>query len=164
MSDPTSTPDAPAPDLSKATPRPWRLEGPDMFGDFNILHEGDALAVAAVVSNMRLPEEVAANAALIVAAVNGYDPAALRAERDEAQPVAERVIPWEPIATSPTDGSRIWVSNGKTVWQVTAWEDGTLHHGTATECKFWCPDIYTPEPPAAAVERAPHGDAGGGAA
>ncbi len=43
-----------------------------MFGDFNILHNADALAVAAVVSNMRYPQEVAANAALIAAAHDGY--------------------------------------------------------------------------------------------
>ena len=56
----------------EATERPWRAEGPDEFGDYNILHEKDALAVAAVVSNMRLPGEVAANAALIVTAVNQH--------------------------------------------------------------------------------------------
>lgn len=50
------------------TPGPYRAEGPDLFGDYNILHPADSLAVAAVVSNMRPPEEVAANAALFGAA------------------------------------------------------------------------------------------------
>lgn len=50
------------------TPGPWRSEGPDMFGDHNILHGGEALAIGAVVSNMRPPELVAANARLIAAA------------------------------------------------------------------------------------------------
>src|SRR3546814_7675027 len=49
----------------KGTPGPWGVDVPDMFGDYNILHDGDALAVAAVVSNMRPAEEVAANAALV---------------------------------------------------------------------------------------------------
>jgi hypothetical protein len=55
------------------TPGPYRAEGPDMFGDFNILHNGDALAVAAVVSNLRPPAEVAANAHLHAAAPDLYD-------------------------------------------------------------------------------------------
>lgn len=57
----------------KFTPGPYRCEGPDPFGDWNILHPGDALAVAAVVSNMREPEEVAANAHLQAAAPELYD-------------------------------------------------------------------------------------------
>lgn len=51
-----------------ATPGPWKCEGPDDFGDWNILHDGDALAIAAVVSNMRRPQETGANARLIAAA------------------------------------------------------------------------------------------------
>jgi hypothetical protein len=49
------------------TAGPWHCEGPDMFGDWNILHDADRLAVAAVVSNLRPPEEVAANARLVAA-------------------------------------------------------------------------------------------------
>jgi hypothetical protein len=47
---------------------PWTMEGPDMFGDFNILPPNDCGAVAAVVSNMRPPEVVLGNARLIAAA------------------------------------------------------------------------------------------------
>lgn len=53
------------------TPGPWRTEAADMFGDHNIvLADGgdDCRAIAAVVSNLRPPEEVAANAAVIAAA------------------------------------------------------------------------------------------------
>lgn len=53
---------------AKHTSGPYRAEGPDEFGDYNILHDGDALAVAAVVSNMRPADEVAANASLFGAA------------------------------------------------------------------------------------------------
>jgi hypothetical protein len=67
-----AAPAAAAPAVEGVTPLPWRIDGPDQFGDYNILHEGDSLAIGAVVSNMRPPEEVAANAALIVAAVNSY--------------------------------------------------------------------------------------------
>lgn len=66
------------------TPGPWRAEGPDMFGDFNICHPADALAVGAVVSNLRAPEQVAANAALIAAAP------ALYAALEYALPIVER--------------------------------------------------------------------------
>jgi hypothetical protein len=55
------------------TELPWRAEGPDPFGDYNILHPADSLAVAAVVSNMRPDIEVKANAALIIRAVNSHD-------------------------------------------------------------------------------------------
>lgn len=64
----------------KFTPGPYRCEGPDPFGDWNILHPSDALAVAAVVSNMREPEEVAANARLFSAAPELYE--ALEMVRD----------------------------------------------------------------------------------
>lgn len=58
---------------SKHTPGPWQSEGPDFFGDFNIILAGsagehDKRAVAAVVSNLRSEEEVVANAHLIAAA------------------------------------------------------------------------------------------------
>lgn len=46
-------------------------EPADMFGDHNIIladHSEDARAIAAVVSNIRDPHEVAANAALVGAA------------------------------------------------------------------------------------------------
>lgn len=49
------------------TPGPWRAEGPDEFGDFNIHEPTCQLAVAAVVYNMRPAPEVAANAKLIAA-------------------------------------------------------------------------------------------------
>lgn len=51
------------------TPGPWHAEGPDeMFGDYNIHEPAVRAAVGAVVSNLRPPEEVAANARLIAAA------------------------------------------------------------------------------------------------
>ena len=53
---------------------PWTIEGPDQFGDFNIHHPADRLAIGAVVSNLRPSEEVAANAHFIVAACNAYEP------------------------------------------------------------------------------------------
>ena len=76
---------------TKFTPGPWRADGPDMFGDYNILHPDDSLAVAAAVTdfhtidplavaaavtNLRSPDEVRANARLIAAAPEMY--AALR--------------------------------------------------------------------------------------
>jgi hypothetical protein len=57
----------------KATPGPYRAEGPDRFRDFNILHDGDSLAIGAVVSNMRAPEEVKANADLLAASFDLYE-------------------------------------------------------------------------------------------
>ena len=54
--------------MGEFTKGPWRKDGPDMFGDFNILHQADSLAVAAVVSNLRQPGEVEANASLVTAA------------------------------------------------------------------------------------------------
>lgn len=53
------------------TPGPWLAEGVDMFGDHNIVlsaSANDCRAVAAVVSNMREPSEVAANARVIAVA------------------------------------------------------------------------------------------------
>ncbi len=57
---------------TKWTDGPWNIDGPDCFGDFNILCDGDALAIAAVVSNMRPADEVAANAYLLGAAKKLY--------------------------------------------------------------------------------------------
>lgn len=51
------------------TPGPWSAEGPDeVFGDFNIHESGLRAAVAAVVSNLRPPKVVEANARLCAAA------------------------------------------------------------------------------------------------
>jgi hypothetical protein len=51
------------------SPGPWTAEGPDeIFGDYNIHEPGVRAAIGAVVSNLRPPEEVAANARLVVAA------------------------------------------------------------------------------------------------
>ena len=65
---------------TKFTPGPWHADGPDMFGDFNILHPADSLAVAAAVTNLRPPEEVHANACLLAAAPTMY--AALKRQQE----------------------------------------------------------------------------------
>jgi hypothetical protein len=49
-------------------PGPWTAEGPDEYGDWNIIPPNDRGAVAAVVSNMRAPEIVEGNALLVAAA------------------------------------------------------------------------------------------------
>lgn len=54
------------------TAGPLRIEGPDPFGDYNILHPADSLAVAAVVSNMRPPEVVEMSARLFAASFTSY--------------------------------------------------------------------------------------------
>jgi hypothetical protein len=54
--------------MAEHTAGPWSFEGPDMFGDFNVLHPADCGAVAAVVNNGRPAGEVLANARLIAAA------------------------------------------------------------------------------------------------
>ena len=54
--------------MGNATPGPWTLEGPDEFGDFNVMPDGQNPAIAAVVSNCRPLVEIAANARLIAAA------------------------------------------------------------------------------------------------
>ncbi|ALJ12599.1 hypothetical protein [Sphingopyxis macrogoltabida] len=53
------------------TSGPWLAEAADVFGDHNIVllsSANDCRAVAAVVSNMRDPSEVSANAFLVAAA------------------------------------------------------------------------------------------------
>ncbi|MFA7280809.1 MAG: hypothetical protein WC100_12000 [Sterolibacterium sp.] len=50
------------------TTGPWSAEGPDQFGDYNIHCGHERAVVAAVISNVRSPEEVEANARLIAAA------------------------------------------------------------------------------------------------
>jgi len=47
---------------------PWGASGADMFGDHNITPAHETAAVAAVVSNLRNPLEVAANALLVASA------------------------------------------------------------------------------------------------
>ncbi|MBA9070277.1 hypothetical protein FHR71_004043 [Methylobacterium sp. RAS18] len=54
--------------VAKHTPGPWSAEGPDPFGDYNIHCPAERAVVATVISNLRLLEEVAANARLIAAA------------------------------------------------------------------------------------------------
>ena len=49
---------------------PWTAEGPDHFGDYNIHEPGIRAVVAAVISNLRDPEEIEANARLVAAAPN----------------------------------------------------------------------------------------------
>lgn len=54
--------------MAEATQGPWTAEGPDDFGDYNILPgNGESAAVAAVVSNLRPDDEVRANAAVVAA-------------------------------------------------------------------------------------------------
>jgi hypothetical protein len=53
---------------SEPTPGPWSAGPVDIFGDVNITGPEDALAIAAVVSNMRPRGQVIANARLIAAA------------------------------------------------------------------------------------------------
>lgn len=50
------------------TKGPWRAEGPDWFGDYNIMHPADSLAIGAAVTNLRQAAEVRANALLLAAA------------------------------------------------------------------------------------------------
>lgn len=71
--------------FENATPRPWHAEGPDMFGDFNIQGPVDALAIGAVVTNMRQEAEVSANAQLIVTAVNAHEATISALSRAEAR-------------------------------------------------------------------------------
>lgn len=63
------------------TKGPYWLEGPDDFGDYNIAPTHEAAVVAVAVSNLRPDDEVADNAAIVLAAFNaahalrdaGYD-------------------------------------------------------------------------------------------
>ena len=65
------------------TKGPWWHRRPDPFGDYTISHDGDTLAVAAVVSNMRPPEQVRANADLIAAAPDLYEALEIVRDADE---------------------------------------------------------------------------------
>jgi hypothetical protein len=51
---------------------------------------------------------------------------------------------WKPIASAPTDGRMLWISDGKDVWMITAHADGS--HREAPLCKFWM-DAKKPLPP-----------------
>lgn len=76
---------------NQITPGPWLAEPADMFGDHNIvLADGpDARAIAAVVSNMRHPAEVAANARAIALVPEMVE--ALRRVRDVSASGADTV-------------------------------------------------------------------------
>lgn len=51
------------------TAGPWAHEGPDAFGDYNILHPANSLAIGGIVQNLGFtPEQTKANALLISAA------------------------------------------------------------------------------------------------
>lgn len=65
---------------------PWVASGPDEFGDYNIQGSDGSLAIAAVVSNLRQPAEVQANARLIAAA-----PDMLEALEKIAQPQTRKL-------------------------------------------------------------------------
>ena len=58
---------------TKFTPGPWKSEGPDEFGDYNIIPPDARLAVAAVVSNLRGAIEVYGNARLVSVAPELYE-------------------------------------------------------------------------------------------
>lgn len=74
---------------SEHTELPWRAEDSGQFGDYNIIPDGQRLAVAVAVQNgLMLPEEVKANAELIVTAVNER-PALLSRLRE-----AEEALEW----------------------------------------------------------------------
>lgn len=52
-------------DREAGTRGPWKADGPDPFGDYNVIfsdNENDCRAILAVVSNLRCPGMVAANA------------------------------------------------------------------------------------------------------
>ena len=72
------------------TPLPWRFEGPDDFGDYNILHNEGRWAIGAVVSNLNPPEVVKANIDLIINSVNSLPAAEKALEEiagDEPRPI-----------------------------------------------------------------------------
>jgi hypothetical protein len=59
--------------------------------------------------------------------------------------IFHREIPkWQPIETAPTDGRRLWISDGNDVWDIIAHADGS--HKTARMCKFWMNAVW-PTPP-----------------
>ena len=68
------------------TKGPWHVEGPDAFGDWNIHHPADRLAIGAVVSNLRPPAEVAANAYIFGASHDLYDALSALLKSCEAHP------------------------------------------------------------------------------
>lgn len=60
--------------MTKHSPGPWHCEGPDCFGDFNIIPAVTSLAIGAVVQNgFRSAEETAANAHLVGASSDLYE-------------------------------------------------------------------------------------------
>lgn len=78
------------------TPGPWSMEGPDPFGDYNIHEPTARLAIGAVVSNLRSPKVVEANARLIAAA-----PDLLEALATCQKALAMMIEPKSISATSP---------------------------------------------------------------
>jgi hypothetical protein len=74
------------------TPGPWVAVGPDDFGDFTITQAGQSPAIAAVVSNMRDPKVVAADAALVAAAP---DLSAAKERERLLRSVLERMTGWD---------------------------------------------------------------------
>lgn len=118
VTNPTSAPDAPAPDLSKATPRPWRAGFYSSVVGLPVMAQPDPAENSVVVLTMVGDrEECEANAALIVAAVNTYDPAALRAERDEAQPVAPDISEEEIVESAKIKAQQLLPKSGGT-WDL----------------------------------------------
>jgi hypothetical protein len=53
---------------------------------------------------------------------------------------------WEPISTEPSDGSRIWLSDGIDVWLGTAYMDGSLKDSSRSKGKFWTPAVVPAGP------------------
>ncbi len=56
--------------MSEFTPGPWTAARADEFGDINITGPQDERVIAVAISNMRSPQEVAANAALLAASLD----------------------------------------------------------------------------------------------
>src|SRR4051794_1443827 len=60
---------------------------------------------------------------------------------------SHRWVPdWEPIGTEPSDGSRIWLTDGVDVWLGTAHKDRSLKDPSRSKGKFWTPAVV-PAPP-----------------
>ncbi len=57
---------------------------------------------------------------------------------------------WKPIESAPTDGRRLWISDGKEVWHIMAHKDGS--HKKAPLCRFWMTAKW-PDPPNADQNR-----------